>query len=362
MDSKHPLNQIKVFGFKSIKELNLPIKSLNVLIGPNGVGKSNFIELFRFLRHLIDGRLQVYVAQKGGADKQLHFGSKETKELRVVVDIPPNHYAFKLIPAQGDRLVFEYEYCSFDASSRQPENINQTRTESDLANYSLQRSYGVGKYVHSIINQWRVYHFHDTSDSAKVKKMGKIGDVEYFREDASNLAAFLLQIQKTHPKHYQRIVKTVQLVIPFFQDFRLQPASNTPEHILLEWTGKHSDMTFAAEDLSDGSLRFICLAVLLLQPKLPSLILLDEPELGLHPMAIQILAGLLRKTAQLTQLIISTQSPNLVSEFCPEDVIVVEQQEGASTFLRLEEEKLEKWLAEYSLGELWQKNVIGGRL
>jgi predicted ATPase len=365
MENRHRLNSIQVSGFKSIHELELEIRDLNILIGPNGAGKSNFIELFRFIRELVEERMQVYVARKGGAEKMLYYGSKVSQELKVSIDIAPNYYSFKLVPGQGDRLVFEYENCSFDIDSVKPkryhENINQTLTESDLGAYSRQKPQGVGKYVYNALKEWRVYHFHDTSDSARVKKMGKISDVAYLREDASNLAAFLLQMQNSHPKHYQRIVKTIQLVIPFFRDFRLQPAYNSPEHILLEWTDQHSDVVFGADDLSDGSLRFICLTALLLQPQLPNLILLDEPELGLHPMAIQILAGLLRKAAHSTQLIVCTQSPNLVSEFVPEDIIVVEHQEGASTFLRVGEGSLNAWLEEYSLGELWQKNVIGGR-
>ena len=361
MEKRHRLNNIKVSGFKSIRELDLPIRDLNVLIGANGSGKSNFIGLFRFIRELVEERMQLYIARKGGAEKVLHYGSGVTQELKVNIDIAPNHYAFKLVPGHGDKLVFEYEYCGFDTTYRYAENINQTLTESDLVQYSRQKQYGVGKYVYRVLKEWRVYHFHDTSDSAKVKKMGKLNDVENLREDASNLAAYLLQMRETKPKHYERIVKTIQLVIPFFKDFNLRPAYNSPDNIMLEWTDTHSDIIFSADDLSDGSLRFICLATLLLQPELPNLILLDEPELGLHPMAIQILAGLLRKASHFSQLIISTQSPNLVSEFEAEDIIVVEHKEGASTFKRLEEEKLENWLDEYSLGELWQKNIIGGR-
>lgn len=363
MEKTHRLNSIQVSGFKSIQDLDLEIRNLNVLIGANGAGKSNFIELFKFIRELVEERMQVFVARKGGAEKILHYGSKVTQELKVNIDIAPNYYLFKLVPGQGDRLLFEYEYCSFDTNpeKRFYENINHSLTESDLGEYNRNKPYGVGKYVYKALGEWRVYHFHDTSDSARVKKMGKMSDVAYLREDASNLAAFLLHMQNTHPKHYERIVKTIQLIIPFFRDFKLEPVYNSPNNILLEWTDKHSDLVFNADDLSDGSLRFICLATLLLQPHLPNLILLDEPELGLHPMAIQILAGLLRKASHATQLIVSTQSPNLVSEFAPEDIIVVEHRERASTFQRVDEESLHSWLEEYSLGELWQKNVIGGR-
>ncbi|HFA48053.1 MAG TPA: DUF2813 domain-containing protein [Bacteroidetes bacterium] len=363
MEKSHRLNRIQIAGYKSIKRLDLPIQDLNVLIGANGAGKSNFIGFFRFIRNLVEERMQVFVAQKGGADKILYYGSKVTGALKVDIDISPNHYAFKLVPGQGDRLFFEYEYCGFDTTYRYAENINEKITESDLAAYSREKDYGAGKYVFDVLSKWRVYHFHDTSGSAKVKKTGKISDADYLREDASNLAAFLFRMRETHPKHYQRIVKTVQLVIPFFQDFKLRPIYNNPDNILLEWIDKHSDMPFSADDLSDGSLRFICLATLLLQPKLPQLILLDEPELGLHPLAIAILAGLFKKASHRSQIIISTQSVNLINDFEPGHIVVVEKdrETGESVFNRLDKDKLSYWIDEYSLGDLWEKNVIGGR-
>jgi predicted ATPase len=361
MESTHRLRNIKVSGFKSIRALDLPIQSLNVLIGANGSGKSNFILLFRFIRELVEERMQVFVARKGGADRVLHYGSKVTQELTINIDTTPNHYACKLVPAQGDKLVFEYEYCGFDTTYRYDENINQTLTESDLADYSRKKKFGIGKYVYNILKEWRVYHFHDTSDSAKVKKTSKISDADYLREDAANLGAFLYLMQEKHPRHYQRIVKTVQLVIPFFKDFNLRPTAENQDFIRLAWTNKDSDFPFDADDLSDGSLRFICLATLLLQPELPNLILLDEPELGLHPSAIALLASLLQSASAKTQIIVATQSEKLVNEMLPENVIVVELEDGASTFKRLTAGQLGGWMDEYQLGELWNQNVFGGR-
>lgn len=362
MEKMHRLNRITVSGFKSIRKLDdLPIHDLNILIGANGTGKSNFIGLFKFIRHLVEERLQFYVKQRGGAEKLLYYGSKTTPALSVELNFDPNHYKFKLAAAANDSLIFEYERCAFDTTHRYVENINKTLRESDLARYNREHTYGVGRYVYEVLKSWRVYHFHDTSDSALVKKMGKRNDVDYLREDASNLAAFLMQLQKSDPRHYRRIVKIVQQVIPFFRDFYLRPVPDSPDYILLEWTDQYSDTIFSADDLSDGSLRFICLATLLLQPELPKLILLDEPELGLHPSAMAILAGLLRSASQRAQIIIATQSDRLVNEFQPEDIIVVEREKQASVFKRLDADALAGWLEEYRLGELWNQNVFGGR-
>jgi predicted ATPase len=213
------------------------------------------------------------------------------------------------------------------------------------------------------MRSWRVYHFHDTSGSALVKQIHNINDNEYLRDDARNLAAFLLRLKNHHKAHYERIVKAIRPVAPFFGDFHLRPTVDNPEKIQLEWTEQGRDEPFSASALSDGTLRFICLAVVLLQPEnfMPAAILVDEPELGLHPFAIGVLAGLMKSAAQKHQLIISTQSVELVNEFDAKDLIVVDRRNDASVFRRPDAGALAEWLTEYSLGELWKKNLLGGR-
>jgi predicted ATPase len=218
-------------------------------------------------------------------------------------------------------------------------------------------------YVVPAMNGWRLYHFHDTSHSALVKQVHGINDNEYLRNDAQNLAAFLFRLKNHHEANYKRIVKSIQLVAPFFGDFHLRPTVDNKEKIQLEWTEAGHDVPFTASALSDGTLRFICLATVLLQPEelMPATILIDEPELGLHPFAITVLGGLMKSAANVHQIIVSTQSVELVNEFDAEDLIVVDKQGGASVFKRLDSAPLAEWLAEYSLGDLWKKNLLGGR-
>lgn len=367
MQNIHQLKEIKVSGFKSIKELDLKLENLNVLIGANGAGKSNFIQLFRFMRFLVNQQLQEYTARKGGADKLLHYGSKETDKISVALTFKPNYYKFELAPSIGDSLFFLSETCAFDMRDGKlyQEHINTNRHESDLINYSHRSQQNVSKYVYNVLSKWQVYHFHDTSDTAKIKKQCSIHDNEYLFEDAANLAAFLYAMHENSPRHYERIIKIIQLVMPLFKDFYFRPLGQQQDKLLLMWRDKHSETIFTADDLSDGSLRFICLATVLLQPyaerEMPRLMLFDEPELGLHPAAIQILGGLLRKAAHFSQIILSTQSAELVSMFQPNEVIVVENKKNAySTFQRLDNEGLNEWLKNYSLGEIWEKNIIGG--
>lgn len=226
---------------------------------------------------------------------------------------------------------------------------------------------GIDEYVIPILKKqnWRVYHFHDTGKSAKVKQEHNISNNRVLLFDAANLAAFLYRLKNNYQKNYYEIVQTIQLIAPYFADFVLEPQEGNEEHIVLKWQQKGCEDVFNASQLSDGTLRFICLATLLLQPhKLqPATIIIDEPELGLHPYAITIFAELVKQISDEKQIIISTQSVELLNEFDVEDVIVVDRSENGSEFKRLNEEELEVWLEEdYALGDLWKKNILGGRL
>lgn len=357
------LDKITVSGFKSIKELNdFELRQLNIIIGSNGVGKSNFINIFKLLYQIILRNLQTFVGKAGGAEKLLYYGSKITEEIFIKFLFGNNGYEVRLISTAEDKLLIEKEIVSFfnerrwTASHPFELKISTSVPESNLP----ESKEDVASYVRNIMTHWRVYHFHDTSESAKVKKLADIADNSMLRDDASNLASFLYLLKKRSRSDYQNIVEIVRLVFPLFDDFILRPYSLNPDKILLEWKEKGSDSYFNASALSDGTLRFICLAVLLLQPELPSLIIIDEPELGLHPHAIQVLAGLLESAAKKSQVIVSTQSVTLINQFQAEDIVVVERQNGETSFKRCSDQELEHWLTDYGLGELWEKNLLGG--
>jgi predicted ATPase len=211
------------------------------------------------------------------------------------------------------------------------------------------------------MKSWRRFHFNDTGKSAPAKQKRKIDDNRALRAEGDNLAPFLFALQTTAPGAYRRIVEAVRAVAPFFDDFVLTPDAVNPEVIQLVWRHRTDDALFTVDVLSDGTLRFVCLATLLLQPVLPSLVVIDEPELGLHPFAITQLAALIRAAASKTQILLATQSVTLLDQFHAGEVIVAERDNGESTFRRLDEKALEEWMQAYSLGELWLKNVLGGR-
>ncbi len=355
------VKSLTITGYKSIRELrDFKLGDLNVLIGANGAGKSNFINLFRMLAEMVEQNLQVYVQVQGGPDALLHFGRDTTDRMHGVFYFSNNGYEFELIPTNDNRLVFKKEEKKHYAERNFPSTgiLDFGHSESQFKTAIDDDT----SYAFKPITNWRVYHFHDTGEKAKVKQKHANNDNLRLKTDAANLAAYLRMLHGQHNQHYQRIVDTVRLVAPFFGDFVHRP--DEPEFIELEWTQKgRPDTPFKAHMLSDGTLRFICLATLLLQPiqLLPDTILIDEPELGLHPYAISILADIFKQVSEQRQLIVSTQSVELVNELSPEDIIVVDQQNDASVFKRFTSEELSGWLEEYSMGELWKQNVLGGR-
>jgi predicted ATPase len=359
------LEQLTVRNFKSIRDQTLRLGSLNVFIGGNGSGKSNLVSVFHFLNRVVAGDLQNYTGEAGGADSILHFGRKQSRSLSVELEFVEgayaNGYSFELRPTAQDRFIFSRE--SFWFHNRL---THQTLLPTELGGGHVETklktaTQPVAHYVRQDLDSYRIYHFHDTSSSAKVKQTGDVNDNRQLQVDAANLAAFLYRLQQNHAGHFQNIVDTIRQIAPFFEGFQLKPSELNPDKIRLEWREKGSDNYFNAHAFSDGTLRFVCLATLLLQPTMPNVILLDEPELGLHPAAVSLLADLLESAAQRTQILVATQSVTLVNQFTPEFVWVAERENRASVFKHLKSADMSAWLDDYGLGELWEKNVLGGR-
>ena len=366
------LDYITIRGFKSIASIEkLCLGPVNVLIGPNGSGKSNFIGAFSFLNAIRSGKLQDYVIRAGGADKVLHFGARETDEAYIDISFQEgiNRYEITLQAAGADELVPWSEFVFYWDKTQYPDrpynllhNLLLDRAGKE-AGISRPGARGVVGYVHQHLNRWKLYHFHDTSSNSPMKKTADVNDNRHLRPDGSNLAAFLFLLRNQYPESYGLISRTVRQGAPFFEGFQLEPQLLNPNKIQLEWRHAGTDAYFDASSLSDGTLRFMALATLFLQPEgfRPSVILVDEPELGMHPYAITLLASLMKQAAVETQVIVSTQSSLLLDHFEPEDVLVADRIDGGTQLTRLDKVELQPWLEEYSLGQLWEKNELGGR-
>ncbi|HMQ61877.1 MAG TPA: AAA family ATPase [Flavilitoribacter sp.] len=354
------IERIIIENYKSIRRLDLPLQPINILIGANGAGKSNFISFFQLVNRLYEGTGREYTEEKG-ANSLLYRGVKHSNYLKGLLDFNNvNAYEFSLAARNDESMYLRNQYDYYNHANDHSKNYttwNRKTTDSPYRDGVTYRN----QYIKIHLSSFRVYHFHDTSDQSAMKRINQVDDNRYLKEDASNLASFLYLLQERFPKHFRQIEMTVQSIAPFFEKFDLRPRALQPDQIKLEWKEKGSDMYLDAHNLSDGTLRFIALTTLLMQPEPPETIIIDEPELGLHPVAINKLAGLLYKASHQCQVIVGTQSVGLVNNFSPDCIITVDRKDEQSVFERLHEEKLHNWLEDFSLGELWNKKVIGGQ-
>lgn len=367
------LTNIRVRGFRSIidaSEAGIHLENMNVLLGANGAGKSNLLAFFALLNAVMEGRLGVFVGSAGGASAQLTGGPKRTPVLSAMLtfesDKGTNEYGFTLAHAANDTLLFTEEHCAYQSPvhpTPQRIDLGAGHFESRMRSASLQEGPEANtvRFIRNTMLGWRYYHFHDTSPTAGFMQQAELGDNLHLYADASNLGPILHRLRDEAASAYGTIRSTVQLAAPFFDDFVLEPEGPHGTRLRLRWRQKGDEHVFHAHQLSDGTLRFICLATLCLQPAPPRMIILDEPELGLHPYAIQLLAAMLRQASDQAQVVIATQSVPLVDALNQlEDLIVVDRTSGGSRFRRIEGHSLDQWLAEYTVGQLWTKNLLGG--
>lgn len=330
------LEHIHIEGYKSFsteKPLDIDLRNVNVLIGPNGAGKSNLVSFFDMLEVLLSGKWNSYVSYIDSTTL-FHYGSSITSEINASFVFSDNKCKFRLLPDNRGGVMVD----------------------------TLDSDKEVMKDLFSTV---RAFHFNDTSSSSVIHRMNKRSDNLWLYSDAGNLWSFLLRIREEYKWYYDRIMYYIQYVVPQIDEILLVP--NAAGNFRMQWRDKSSlRYNFQSTDFSDGSLRFIALAVLLLQPEelLPSLIVIDEPELGLHPAAIEILSWMIGQAGMHTQIIIATQSTDLINEVDPENVMVVENEKVKgryqSSVNRLDSKKLEEWLEDYTLSQLWKKNIFGG--
>jgi predicted ATPase len=361
------IKSFSIQGYKSIKEIkNFEPRSINILIGSNGSGKSNFISFFTFLSWMLnaDGKLQERIGYLGGANDILHDGADTTRNIIANIEIETsngiNEYYFDLMFAKPDRLIFKEEKYRYSSI-----------TKKGVANWSIcgvsheeaKLPYVNNKTATTLLNLLRkfiVYQFHNTSDTSAMRLKWSTDDGRWLKQHGDNLGSFLYRLQHEEKPYYLRIIKYIRLALPFFDDFELYDEFGK---ILLRWKEKGTNKIFNAGQASDGMLRTIALISLLAQNPndLPTVLFLDEPELGLHPSAIDMLAGLIKTASLHCQIFIATQSITLVNNFDLDDLVVIDRKGRYSEYSRPSSETLAVYLEEFSTGEIWEKNIIGGR-
>jgi predicted ATPase len=367
----HKLTKITIKGFKSIafdKPITLDIGNINILLGANGAGKSNIISFFKMIGYMMNESLQQFIAQSGTNQKFLYYGSKKTPTLSAEIRFDGKDsydiYRFSLTNAVLDRLIISSEEIEW----RNPKN-NTTFSKQLVSNFNesalnhLKSEDAACKIVWDILAGCKVYQFNESSALSPMRQASTVESAHYLQSEANNLASFLLYLKNGYKESYERIVSHVKEIVPQFKDFYLEPERG---YVSLKWVDTSAnDYVLSSDQFSDGSIRFIALATLLLQPEktMPRVIIIDEPELGLHPYAIDQLTEMIKDASLHAQIIVATQSPSLIDGFDADDVTVIERDEDnqCSVARRLNGKDYSEWLDEYTLSELWNKNVIGGR-
>lgn len=373
---KGRLNRIHVEGFRSLKYVELvDLTNLTVLIGSNGAGKSNFIRFFDLLSWMLKGQnLQLFIGDQGGADDQLFMGAKYTSRMSASLSIETdqglNEYKFTLSHAAGDRLIFVEEAYRFSKNTFATEarwsDLDIGGTESRLVDVAQtkgtsQERKKTAQTIVYLLRECVAYQFHDTSKNAFIKQSWDVTDSTLLRSHGGNLPAVLLRLKEEDVRRYKLIERQISRVLPSFGGFDLVPSKGK---VGLRWQHKNGGKTIGAHLTSDGSLRLFCLITLLNLPTdmLPDVILLDEPELGLHPNAITLVAAMIKRVSHSSQVILATQSPFMVNCFDLDNIVVADLENGATCLRKLSKQQYQQWLDDdFSVSELWLSNVLGGQ-
>ena len=374
-ESRSRLESVAVRGFRSLADVELSdLGDVTVLIGANGSGKSNVIRFFEMLSWMLRSRnLEQFVALQGGADDQLYMGNKVTPRMEATLRLKTpegaNEYSLALSYGAPDRFVFTEERLRFsrdDTEGQAPwQSLGSGHTEARIHSATQgdlpEVNSTTARVIRRLLQGCATFQFHDTSTRSSMKQRWDVSDNRSLRSDGGNLAAVLLRLQDDYPDRFEWVQENVRRVLPSFDHFVLEE-----EHgrIFLRWRGTASDKTIGAHLTSDGSLRFFALVTLLNLPPemLPSVALIDEPELGLHPAAVTLVGSMIDSLATQCQVIVATQSPQLVNCFGLDEIVVMELEDSRTVACRRSRHEYQRWLDEdYAAGELWQMNLLGGR-
>lgn len=366
------ISKLSLSGFKTIQKIiDLEFENINIFIGANGSGKSNIVSFFEMIGFMMTNAFGKYVSENGFASSMLYHGHRVTNTIEADIqfssDTGISDYKFRVSHTVNDSFLFMDETIIYHKSgeTKPLEQYLDDGGYKETKLWDLYHTNATAKYIKNLLAGIRVFHFHDTSKEAYIHQASPLEFNSKIKSDGGNLAAVLYMLKNEKSKYYERIVSYIKIVAPFFDDFVLEPISNS---IQLRFKEINSELELGSFRLSDGTVRFICLATLLLQPKetMPKIIIIDEPELGLHPVAIDILSEMLNNASNSAQIFLTTQSERLINHFEPKNIIVIDRKKDIngryySAFNKLSEDSLKSWTDEYSISDMWDSNIIGGR-
>lgn len=364
------IHSLHIKGFRSLADVRIAkLPNPAVLLGANGSGKSNLLRFFEMVTSMLQQPgLGHFVQFHGGADDQLFQGTVATSRIDASVGLlaeaAQHEYRFSLEYAHPDRLLFADEALGFGQAENMvwhrfggghdEAKLPYAKTETDGACEIAARRFK-GFFEHCVVHQ-----FHDTSATSRLKVRWDAEESFRLLPHGGNLPSVLLYLSRHDKERFDAICYYVSRILPGFRRFEIEEAHGKT---LLRWQASGSSKTIGPHLTSDGSLRFFALVTLLNLPAevLPEIVLLDEPELGLHASAITLIAEMVKSVALKRQVVVATQSPIFVDFFRPHELVVLELDAGQTLVRRPEELDLGPWLEEYTTGEIWRKNLIGGR-
>lgn len=373
MTTPNRIESIRIKGFRSLADVKIDdLSNPAVLLGANGSGKSNLLRFLEMLKEMSRHRLGEFVQQQGGADDQLFGGRRLTPQIDATVSfhtaLGRNRFSFRLKHGNPDQFTVTDEQFRFapreegggESQSVQMNILERFGPESGFFHASkLPTAAAERKMAVEMLGDCISYQFHDTSDASPLKTRWDVEDNHRLLGHGGNLAPILIRLREKETSIYNMICKHIGRVVPEFHSFQLDADYGKT---LLRWKANATSKTIGAHLTSDGSLRCFLLITLLNLPDemLPSVILLDEPELGLHPAAISLISHMVKSLASRRQVIVATQSPYFVDAFSFDEIIMLSLREGRTVANGINSRNFNHWLEDYSTGELWWKGVLGG--
>jgi predicted ATPase len=379
------LHRMKVGGFRRLRDVDINFTGhpLMVLIGPNGVGKTSFLDAVSLMTASARGKLNEYLSDFGGVARLLTRGQCETLSFHVDMEISESlqmAYTLELaVEGHGygitrETLLQRESGCAesvplidsafndiryYESESRklvQP-NWKYTPLESSLC--QVPKMFSRSEEARQTLDDTSRVSILDTGPRSPVKLPQELRPASSPGLNGESLVSFLYNLREREPDHFEKVTDALRAVFPNFKELAFP--SVAAGMLALTWRDSNFSMPFYAHELSAGTLRFLWIISLLCMPILPTVTMIDEPDVSLHPDMLNILANCMREASRRTQLIIATHSDRLVHFLRPEEIAVVDMDEtGCASVTWADTMDLQKWLEDYSLDDVWHMGELRG--
>ncbi len=378
------LNQIKISGFRRLLSLDLEMRPFMVLIGANGVGKTSLLDAINLLSASAAGKLSSTLSQLGGFANVLTRDKAEELSFSVNVDVPeysPLDYTLSL-GTQGVDYVISKENLAQKIEGQERPFMHIASLNGDVLYADVEseeklvrserkpnsretflsrvpRMFEQPEELRRALSSVTQYHVLDVGNRAPIKLPQLLTPSTSPGVDGGELISYLYNLRESDRDRFDWILDTLRAAFPDFEDLSFPPSA--AGMLMMGWKDKKFSRPLYAHELSEGTLRFLWLVSLLQSPNLPTVTMIDEPEVSLHPRLLNLLAELMREASDRTQLIVATHSDRLVRFLQPEEVVVMDMnEEGCTSATWADSLDLDEWLTEYSLDEVWRMGEIGG--